>query len=330
MREKTEPEPAPAASCEIEPPSLDIAISRIKESKKLDLESSSHRKIELPASSNITSSSHHPYNPCRGRRVVEMVQQRKTANVSKDRGKIPESLSVTSLKTNNAKAQWKVPSKEKRQNYQRFNVKNINRDLIKYSSNTPTGRGSYGACYLAEYRGIQVVVKEMLEGKSVDAERRKRKVLREAEVIDNLGDHSGLPFLFGVLIEKEPYCLVLQFHGVEGQSLTLLDATNSNLLSMKEFYDIFVRICSVLEHIHSKGYLHNDNKGNNIILERDGDSYSPYVIDFGKSERITSLKAHRRHTKNYLAPEVCDGDLAPTASDYPGFYVSKISLLWQQ
>ena len=78
---------------------------------------------------------------------------------------------------------------------------------MKYLSKTPIGRGSYGACYLAEYRAIQAVVKEMLAGKSVDAGRRKREVLRKAKVIDNLGDHKGLPFVFGILIEEEQYCL---------------------------------------------------------------------------------------------------------------------------
>ena len=110
---------------------------------------------------------------------------------------------------------------------------------------------------------------------------------------------------------------MLQFHGVNRQSLTLQEAANLKLLSEQQCIYIFVDICTILEHVHSKGYLHNDIKSNNIILEKkEEDSYVPYLIYFGKSHLInTEPQNAGRQKRPYLAPEVCNGELQSTASD---------------
>lgn len=77
-------------------------------------------------------------------------------------------------------------------------------------------------------------------------------------------------------------------------------------------------------HVHSKGYLHNDIKGNNVVLERPSASgeFSPVLIDFGKSLKVSSVTLHRRNGtvmkckgKSYLAPEVVSERLYGVASD---------------
>ena len=56
---------------------------------------------------------------------------------------------------------------------------------------------------------------------SKEREHCKREVLHEAAIINCLGDHPNLPFLFGVCTGKEPFPLVLQYYGTGGKSLTL-------------------------------------------------------------------------------------------------------------
>lgn len=78
------------------------------------------------------------------------------------------------------------------------------------------------------------------------------------------------------------------------------------------------------------GYLHNDIKANNVVLEKtptvSEKSYSPVLIDFGKSTKaaasfMTSRTSGRKRIapehslKSYLAPEVIKERLYSAASD---------------
>lgn len=83
------------------------------------------------------------------------------------------------------------------------------------------GAGSFGSCYLATYRGIRVAVKEFKELPSSTAGKLKQDVIYEATVISRLGDHPGLPLLFGVTTNKAPFRLIVQFHGDQGEGFTL-------------------------------------------------------------------------------------------------------------
>ncbi|CAH3032936.1 unnamed protein product, partial [Pocillopora meandrina] len=69
-------------------------------------------------------------------------------------------------------------------------------------------------------------------------------------------------------------------------------------------------IASTLSYVHSWGYLHNDIKANNVVLERKSDpaKYDPILIDFGKSTKLGLPSSKRSSSfssrKIYLAPEV--------------------------
>ena len=88
------------------------------------------------------------------------------------------------------------------------------------------------------------------------------------ERISSLGDHPNLPMIFGVVTKSLPFCLVTQFHGVKETSLTLHQAANTNMLTPTSCISIFKKICVALSQVHLKGYLHNDLKANNVVLER--------------------------------------------------------------
>lgn len=200
-------------------------------------------------------------------------------------------------------------------------VQELDPSLLKKKKDKPIGSGSFGDVFLAEYRGIKTVVKEVKkrnESRS-ETERCKREVLHEARMLRYLGDHPNLPFLFGVILEREPYALVTQFHGTEGESLTLHKAARKKVLCKKSTAIVFKNIAKTVEHIHTKGVVHNDLKANNVLIQRDSEgNYQPVVIDFGKSEEITKLTARTR-TGDYIAPEVREGQKQSTASDIFSF-----------
>lgn len=197
----------------------------------------------------------------------------------------------------------------------------IDRSLIVKISDEPIGSGTFGDCFLADYRGIKVVVKEMKrrDQSLKETERCKKEAIHEAKVLNSLGDHEGLPFLLGICVEKEPYSLVTQFHGSGEESLTLHKAIKSKKLNKIMTSETFTRISTTLEYIHSKGYLHNDLESNNVLLERRNDCFRPVIIDFGKSKQIAKVGQSSRNSKirraDYIAPEVRNGFKETTASD---------------
>ena len=206
-------------------------------------------------------------------------------------------------------------------------IRELNRDLLNYCSLKSIGSGSYGDCYLAKYRGIDVVVKQMKSkgGKKEDA-RAKKEVIHEGSVINSLGDTEGIPLVFGVITKSTPMCLVMQFHGINGTSITLHQASESAIISKHECISIFKKLSEVLEHIHSKGYLHNDIKSNNVILEKTSSGFLPVLIDYGKSSNITSdaKQVVQRGNRSYLAPEVVKyGQQSPLSDVFSLGYMLK-------
>lgn len=208
----------------------------------------------------------------------------------------------------------------------KINLRELNPEYVEYVFPDPVGSGSYGQCFHARYRNIDVLVKKIIHSDAVeDKERAKRNLIHEAKVLPALGDHERLPLFFGIVTKNEPLCLVTQFHSVNGCSITLHQASNTGKLTPVDCTEIFLEIRSGLRHVHCRGYLHNDIKANNVVLERPSatDKYSPVLIDFGKSTKaaavLVSDHGKKRSTpgqeKSYLAPEVSKERLYSVASD---------------
>ena len=76
-----------------------------------------------------------------------------------------------------------------------------------------------------------------------------------------------------------------------------------------------------LHHVHGYGYVHNDLKANNVVLEkREDERLHPVLIDFGKSVSFDKAKnpaakpAHMKgqYKDSYIAPELVDGTGKPS------------------
>ena len=180
--------------------------------------------------------------------------------------------------------------------------------------------GTFGACYLAHYRGMVVAVKELkVRGHSErEIAQQKKEVVHEATVMLRLGDHCGLPLLYGIQSKVIPFRIIMQFHGINNKSLTIRRTVRKIHLSNEEWKTVVDLVGRALQFIHSKGVLHNDLKGDNILLERRENYYNPVVIDFGKStfigetherKRVMSTKEQKEYMEKYphVAPEIVSG-----------------------
>ena len=140
-------------------------------------------------------------------------------------------------------------------------MKEVSSDQITRTA-VHLGSGSYGSCYLALYRGISVVVKE-LRVKQLQCESREEAEARvaqeltyEARILKKPSDHPAPPLLVVVCTERTHYRLIVQFHGnQEGTSYTV-----STVLSKKRIPDkmtwtrIIAKTAGALALIHEKGF----------------------------------------------------------------------------
>lgn len=128
-------------------------------------------------------------------------------------------------------------------------------------------------------------------------ERKKQDVLRKAKVIASLGDHPGLPLLFGVQTSRLPYSIIVQFHDDKEHSLTIDRAVHKKKLNPNEWKGVINRVTEVLDHIHSKGFLHNDLKSNSVVLERRDSNYNARIVDFDMSTTIEGPRKKKKLSK---------------------------------
>ncbi|XP_068726450.1 serine/threonine-protein kinase PknA-like [Montipora capricornis] len=214
-------------------------------------------------------------------------------------------------------------------------IKEIDPSEIIRSGKT-LGSGTFGVCYLAQYRGITVAVKEYRNrSESSSVAERKREVFHEAGMINHLGDHCGLPLLFGIITKTMPFRLITQFHGHKRQSVTLKKGLRHMKLDKPSWHWILETIIQAIDHIHKARVLHNDLKSNNIVLEKRKQQWNPVVIDFGKARFMSkpkplmslSASAQENYKKQYphIATEIVNGTgRQSVASDV--FSLGKIAL----
>ncbi|PMB03676.1 serine/threonine protein kinase [Fischerella thermalis CCMEE 5273] len=109
---------------------------------------------------------------------------------------------------------------------------------------------------------------------------------REAQRLQQLGEHPQIPTLLAYFEENTYLYLVQQF--IDGQNL-LKELQQKRGYSAKEIREILLDLLPVLRFIHERGVIHRDIKPQNIIRRKiDG---RLCLIDFGSSKQLTA-KVH--------------------------------------
>ena len=192
----------------------------------------------------------------------------------------------------------------------------VNRSLLsKFRKDDYLGKGTFGCVELRRFDGYYVAVKEYEHSSKDD-------VIKEAEIMSRMS-HNNLPYLFGICTEDKPYCLVLQFCGIGGNSLTIYDALGKSECSNFPWLQLMFESADALEYLHSLGFLHNDIKTDNMLLtgdssalENENQNVHVVLCDFGKATevsngrhyKLTSLQKQQYYKKHsHIAPEVIEG-----------------------
>ena len=192
------------------------------------------------------------------------------------------------------------------------------------------GRGAYGEVKLKYINQTPAAVKY------VGFEDREA-VLLEARAMAALSTHDSFPTLYGTLVSGKEHALVMQFLGDPGtgECLTLAGAVTGprclTLLSA-DWVTLAINIVDGLKFMHDKNLLHNDIKGDNILVNHEGGFWRAYIIDVG----LCSLVGHpRRHVLDvagkakfrqfhgHIAPELVEFGL-PESTFSDIFQVGKV------
>ncbi len=171
------------------------------------------------------------------------------------------------------------------------------------------GHGGMGTVWAAEQTAP---VRRKVALKLIKAGMDSRSVLARFEAERQalaLMDHPNIAkVLDGGLTESGRPYFVMEY--VKGVPITeYCDATR---LSVEERLNLFVQVCSALQHAHQKGIIHRDLKPSNILVAPYDDKPVPKVIDFGLAKAIhqsltekTLYTAHEMvlGTPLYMSPE---------------------------
>jgi serine/threonine protein kinase/Flp pilus assembly protein TadD len=171
--------------------------------------------------------------------------------------------------------------------------------------------GGMGAVWVAEQtepvkRRVAVkLVKPGMDSNAVvarfEAERQALALMDHqniAKVLDGGVTEGGRPFFAMELVKGMP----------------LTEYCDARRLNVRERLDLFVQICSAVQHAHQKGIIHRDLKPSNILVTEHDGRPVPKVIDFGLAKALsaaTMLTERTLHTAFgtvvgtplYMAPE---------------------------
>src|SRR5262249_46519027 len=149
------------------------------------------------------------------------------------------------------------------------------------------GEGGCGIVYLAEQehpvrRHVALkIIKLGMDTKQViarfEAERQALALMDHpniAKVLDAGATETGRPYFVMEL--------------VRGSKITAY--CDENNLSTQKRLDLFIKVCSALQHAHQKGIIHRDIKPSNILVTLHDGEPMPMVIDFGIAKSTGGLR----------------------------------------
>ncbi|XP_074660471.1 uncharacterized protein LOC141912936 [Tubulanus polymorphus] len=180
-------------------------------------------------------------------------------------------------------------------------------ELIGWKKGTRIGRGAYGTVWLGLTDSGNLIAVKQIELNTQDnkAKREYEKIEDELELLKTL-KHRNIVEFYGTSLEDGVVSIFMEY--IPGGSIADLLARFGAL--EEAVFSIYTKqILEGLEHIHSKGVIHRDIKGGNVMLTQDG---VIKLIDFGCAKRLSlnhsasnkQMLKSMHGTPYWMAPEV--------------------------
>ena len=204
----------------------------------------------------------------------------------------------------------------------------IGSTLGYYRIESKLGEGGMGAVYRAEDTrlGRIVALKALLPERVAESQRLAR-FLQEARLASSL-NHPNIATILDVGETDGLHYIAMEF--VQGESLRR--RIGQQPLKIAALLDLALQIADALAEAHSRGIIHRDIKGDNIMVTPQG---RVKILDFGLAKRLpppgdateTLANAHTEAgvimgTVTYMSPEQALGQTLDARSDLFSFGVA--------
>jgi serine/threonine protein kinase len=183
------------------------------------------------------------------------------------------------------------------------------RTIGNYRLLRPLGEGGMGEVYEAEQtepvrrRVALKLIKWGMDTKEVVA-----RFSSERQALA-LMDHPNIARVFdaGATPQGRPYFVMELVKGVP-----ITDYCDTHRVTTRERLELFIQICSGVQHAHQKGVIHRDMKPSNVLVTLVDGRPIPKIIDFGvakaTSQRLTERTVFTEFgqwigTPEYMSPE---------------------------
>ena len=194
----------------------------------------------------------------------------------------------------------------------------------------------------------QVMIKWQL---STDANQNSADLIHEASILKSINSLSNNQnsltaiappilaydnFTIQILKPSSQLIILVMPYYSNGSLATQLNVRNHSLLTLQRKHQFIVQSAQLIANLHNAGWLHNDIKPSNILLDgfmpnhADDSSIIPNLLltDFALAEPISkSVGASLAGTPAYLAPERWQGQGATVQSDIYAFGVMITEIL---
>ena len=111
--------------------------------------------------------------------------------------------------------------------------------------------------------------------------------------------HANLPWLYGVVYQ--PKIIILSLHTMNDDSVTLYsilcNSDCGNSLAADDWKRVLYGIILATEYLHCNNILHNDIKGNNVVMEGKAGEACGILIDLGKGCFTKHAKSYHNNNK---------------------------------
>ena len=183
------------------------------------------------------------------------------------------------------------------------------------------GRGGMGVVYKARdpqlSRFVALKFLSRAEGaraKKFIAEARSQARVEHEHVckVYEVGTAQGVPYI------------AMQF--IDGITLSKAQAD----MTVEDKVHVMRKVADAVQAAHEGGLIHRDLKRSNIMVERDGDRWQPFVLDFGIAREVdagATLAGEVAGTPAYMAPEQARGERVDKRTDVWGLGATLYALL---
>ena len=189
----------------------------------------------------------------------------------------------------------------------------------KYKLLQPIGAGGMGSVWMADQLepvkrrvAVKLIRSERHSSQTIlarfDAERQAIALMNHPHIARLLDAGTTGQAEAATLGAGRPYFVMELVKGIP-----LNQFCDEHKLNITDRLQLFIQICSAVQHAHQKGIIHRDLKPTNILVEAHDDKPVPKVIDFGLAKALSGqpLTEHTLFTgfgtvagtPLYMAPE---------------------------